>query len=419
MLPRHKLITATALLLGALLLGAWIAGCSLRSDPFADVPTEGVTNLSSLTLSDDLIVGDDVTIGDDLTVGSILTSEDLEINGTTPYLTIGDAGEEDCGVAFDGAAQDFNISLDDSADDLVIGLGTAAGTTDVIVVDASQDVGLGGASAGAKLDVTGNVLIDGAANEVQLTVQHHPTVTTNAAFVVETSAGTDVAAIKVPPTAAASFDILDLTATTAALSGSMIVNGIDINLTGANHTGVANFVRGIDLDLTTADADATEIALDISDTDWDTGINTAANLENIGLPTIATATVITTTDGALWTIGAGEVWVVHTVFCHITTNFDCDGDDCTLHIGDGGDADGFLDLDDGELQTTDTEGTGAEAGWQGFMSTDTVGAYLTNGLPFIYADASAETIDIAVDDTGGTNPTAGAATCYLVYTRLP
>jgi hypothetical protein len=141
----------------------------------------------------------------------------------------------------------------------------------------------------------------------------------------------------------------------------------------------------------------------------------AIGTENLRLPTIDSASVITSTDGALWTVGATEVWYIHRVFCNVTTNFDCDGDDCTLDIGDGTDADGFLDLDDGELQTTDAEISGLPTGWQGFGSTDTRGAYLAAGGGVIESN---DTIDITVADTGGTDPTAGAATCYIVYTRL-
>lgn len=81
------------------------------------------------------------TIGNGTTALSTMTSTgDWVFGGTTPYLTIGDAGAEDAGVAFDGAAQDFHISLDDSSDDLVIGLGVAAGTTDAIRIDENQVV---------------------------------------------------------------------------------------------------------------------------------------------------------------------------------------------------------------------------------------------------------------------------------------
>ena len=71
----------------------------------------------------------------DLDVGN-----SLKISGTTPTLTIGDAGEEDTKIVFDGNAQDFYIGLDDSADDLVIGKGSTVGTTSAISIDESQNV---------------------------------------------------------------------------------------------------------------------------------------------------------------------------------------------------------------------------------------------------------------------------------------
>ena len=45
------------------------------------------------------------------TAGTIPT--DLVMSGTTPTLTIGDAGAEDTAIIFDGNAQDFHIGLDD------------------------------------------------------------------------------------------------------------------------------------------------------------------------------------------------------------------------------------------------------------------------------------------------------------------
>jgi len=61
--------------------------------------------------------------------GTVTANGDMVLGGTTPTLTIGDAGAEDAKIVFDGNAQDFHIGLDDSADDLVIGLGSALGTT--------------------------------------------------------------------------------------------------------------------------------------------------------------------------------------------------------------------------------------------------------------------------------------------------
>jgi hypothetical protein len=144
---------------------------------------------------------------------------------------------------------------------------------------------------------------------------------------------------------------------------------------------------------------------------------TTMGTENVGsLPTVISSAITYESTGALWTVADGEIWLVHQVVCNITTNFDCTGDDCTVDIGDGNDADGLLDLDDAELQTSDTEGTGGTAGWQGYLGTDTRGAYFTYANSFVYAPSgSAETIDITV---GGTSPAAGAGTCYLHYTRL-
>lgn len=59
----------------------------------------------------------------------------VKITGTTPKLTIGDAGAEDTAIVFDGNAQDFYIALDDSADDLLIGLGSTVGSTPALAID--------------------------------------------------------------------------------------------------------------------------------------------------------------------------------------------------------------------------------------------------------------------------------------------
>lgn len=91
------------------------------------------------------------------------------ITGTTPTLTIGDAGEEDAQINFDGNAVDFSIGLDDSADALSISLSTALGTTEVMKMDGTTvtftDTISGatlvtpviGAATGTSLTVTGDI----------------------------------------------------------------------------------------------------------------------------------------------------------------------------------------------------------------------------------------------------------------------
>ena len=73
-----------------------------------------------------------------LTLPNTLTVTDgLTVSGSTPTLTMGDAGAEDTKIVFDGNAQDFHIGLDDSTDSLTIGLGSALGTTSHVVIDAN------------------------------------------------------------------------------------------------------------------------------------------------------------------------------------------------------------------------------------------------------------------------------------------
>ena len=101
------------------------------------VPATGGTFSGNVAFVGDTSIGGNQTVTGDLTVTGNLIG-DIEITGTTPKLTIGDAGTEDSTLLFDANAQDFYVALDDSADDLVIGLGAAVGTTPAISIDADQ-----------------------------------------------------------------------------------------------------------------------------------------------------------------------------------------------------------------------------------------------------------------------------------------
>ena len=85
------------------------------------------------------------TSGSGVTIDGLLIKDggisgDVSLIGTTPTFTIGDAGAEDATLLFDGNAQDFYIALDDSADDLVIGKGSAVGTTPAVSIDENLQV---------------------------------------------------------------------------------------------------------------------------------------------------------------------------------------------------------------------------------------------------------------------------------------
>ena len=79
--------------------------------------------------ADKLVIGEGSTVG----TNSILTITDDSV-------TIGDAAAVDTKIVFDGNAQDFYVGLDDSADDLVIGLGSTVGTTPAISINSDSDV---------------------------------------------------------------------------------------------------------------------------------------------------------------------------------------------------------------------------------------------------------------------------------------
>jgi hypothetical protein len=174
------------------------------------------------------------------------------------------------------------------------------------------------------------------------------------------------------------------------------------------------------------DIDAGEVVLDSDVFDLnDTYIDQDISTENRMLPSIVSTAITYTAaaggSGTVATITDGEVWFVHDVFVNVTTDFDCTGDDATLVIGDGNDANGFTDLADAELQAADTEGTGFAAGWQGLIPA-TQGVYIDEAAganTFIYAPSGAdETIDYLIDEASGESLTAGAATIYVVYTRV-
>ena len=91
--------------------------------------------------ADKLVIGEGSTVG----TNNILTITDDSV-------TIGDGAEVDSKLVFDGNAQDFYIGLDDSADDLIIGSGSAVGTTPAITIDENQNVDIA-----QTLDVAGSL----------------------------------------------------------------------------------------------------------------------------------------------------------------------------------------------------------------------------------------------------------------------
>lgn len=181
----------------------------------------------------------------EIEAGDTLVADGLLLSGTTPTLTIGDAGAEDTKIVFDGNAQDFYIGLDDSADDLVIGLGSAVGTTPAISVAENQVVtfsqpplGLGVAAASlTAMSVTSTAaelnLLDGVSGLVQADFTKLAAVTSTAAelnYLDIATLGTTAAskAVTAASTGVVKFDAATQEKSAALTSGTTVT--LDLNL---------------------------------------------------------------------------------------------------------------------------------------------------------------------------------------------
>jgi hypothetical protein len=94
---------------------------------------------------------DKLLIGEGSTVG---TNPILTITDDT--VTLGDGAAVDTALIYDGNAKDFYVALDDSADKLVIGEGSTVGTNNILTID-DDSVTIGdGAAVDTKLVFDGN-----------------------------------------------------------------------------------------------------------------------------------------------------------------------------------------------------------------------------------------------------------------------
>ncbi len=114
--------------------------------------------------ADDLLIGLGSTVGTTPAISidenlKVTTYGDITMTGTTPTLTIGDAGAEDAAIVFDGNAKDFYIALDDSADKIVIGEGSTVGTNSILTIT-DDAVTIGDAAA-----VDTKIVFDGNAQD--------------------------------------------------------------------------------------------------------------------------------------------------------------------------------------------------------------------------------------------------------------
>ena len=108
---------------------------------FTTAPASG-DSFFGVAMGEQLAIGtpSDATITSAKLSGDLQTPGNLTIAGTTPTLTVGDAGAEDAKIIFDGNAQDYHLGLQDVGDKLVLGLGSTLGTTTHMSFDSSGRV---------------------------------------------------------------------------------------------------------------------------------------------------------------------------------------------------------------------------------------------------------------------------------------
>ena len=100
-------------------------------------PTTTTTHpaAQNLTAVNGTLTGTLGVTGTSTLTGAVAANAGITMGGTTPTLTIGDAGAEDAKIVFDGNAQDYHMGLDDSADSLIIGKGSTLGTTTHLLIN--------------------------------------------------------------------------------------------------------------------------------------------------------------------------------------------------------------------------------------------------------------------------------------------
>jgi hypothetical protein len=235
-----------------------------------------------------IIAGTITSNVDALTLGHASADFNIPVKvlGTTPTLTIGDAGAEDTKIVFDGNAQDYYIALDDSADDLLIGKGSTVGTTPAIAIDSDLKVNIpvttastsastgslttgGGAGIGADLYVGDDaylitdsaVLGFGADKDTTLTHTDGTGLTLNSTNkLCFNDASQFVQGISATVLGLGATDEIDLTATAIDINGTCDISGT-FSLGGTNMTATAaelNLLDGgtsVGSSITLADAD--------------------------------------------------------------------------------------------------------------------------------------------------------------------
>lgn len=298
---RIRYLVPTVLISLALVLGACAGG---DVEPRGSGSFERVGQISFITSDSDPVIDlanlsnrIDIDADNDSSLrASADDTIDIEVNGEDVYqllnaqLILHDADASDFQITFDGNAQDYYIALDDSSDDLVFGLGSVVDTTETMRFNGAANLTLHDTTAADFIVIfDGNaqdfyIALDDSSDDLQIGAGS--TVDTTELIKMSLTQLTlgigQSIAILDTPAAGAGGDLIDITDTLAIMDGADTFQVLDINLTGANHTGTGNIIQGITLNLATNDAQAAETAL-VVDGSWDRAADFGS------LPVVSTA----------------------------------------------------------------------------------------------------------------------------------
>lgn len=158
--------------------------------------------------------------------GLVTTTNDVVIAGATPKVTVGDAGEEDAQVTFDGNAQDYSVGLDDTTDSLVICKGSSMGTTNAVSIDANLNVVIA-ASLKTPYQIVAATETLTANESMKLIVLNHATEFVTTLPTVASSAGVTFHVVVGAAPVGASYTVVT-NAGENKISGVSIVNGASV-----------------------------------------------------------------------------------------------------------------------------------------------------------------------------------------------
>ena len=399
------------------------------------VPATGGTFSGNVAFVGDTSIGGNQTVTGDLTVTGNLIG-DIEITGTTPKLTIGDAGTEDSTLLFDGNAQDYYVALDDSADDLVIGLGATVGTTPAISIDSDQlvtthaGITMAGTTPTLTIGDAGaedtKIVFDGNAKDFyialddsadKMVIGEGSTVGTNSILTITDDSITigDAAAVDTKivfdGNAQDYYIALDDSADDLLIGlgsavGTTPAISIDENQLVTTHAGIT--MAGTTPTLTIGDAGAedTKIVFDGNAADFHIGLDDSADNIKIGLGSaLGTTPILTISDGSLLlsgttptlTIGDAGAEDTKIVFDGNAQDFyiglDDSADDLLIGLGSAVGTTPAIAIDE-NLQIT----TGGDIVMGGATPTLTIGDAGAEDAKIVF-DGNAQDFHIGLDDS--------------------